>query len=811
MYISLNWLQQLVDSPLSAEELAHRLTMAGFEVEDIEDRRTWADGVVVGRVSQREPHPDADRLSVCTVDVGADTPLTIVCGAANVRADVLVPVATVGTYLPAVDLKIKPGKLRGVMSEGMICSLKELGLEKESEGIHLFEEAIAPGSDVRPRLGLEDIILDLSSTANRADALSMVGIAREVRALTGDKLTLPEIQPQTYKDDETRLRLDMAATDACPTYIGTLIEGVKVGPSPDWLQQRLEAAGTRPINNVVDITNYVLLEWGQPLHAFDADKLQRITGEETLALGVRFAKTGETLTTLDSAQRTLQDQTLLITACDQPVALAGVMGGEDSEVDEATVNLMLEAAWFEPVAVRRSARTQGLRTEASTRYERGVNQAELALACQRAIALIQDLAGGTVITQAKAEAQPERQWSNQIELRLDRLNAFLGPIVTEGDRGQLQAGQVETILTSLGCALSPISTEKTWTVTVPPYRYRDLEREIDLIEEVARLHGYDNFCDTLPQASGLGKLSAEQRTLRRLRESFRGAGLTEVIHYSLGKPEHDNQIKLSNPLLAEYSALRTEMLQGLIDAYVYNLEQGNGPLWGFETGRIFWTEAEALKEGDRLAGILGGDPDQGTWTRSGKGQALTWYEAKGVLERVFARLGLDIGWQADASHGLLHPGRTAALILRGRPCGRFGQLHPVICRDRDLPQEVYAFDLDLSALLIALDDQEGRKVPLLKPFSTFPAADRDLAFFVQTDVAVGDLTRLMEKTGGKLLETVELFDEYRGENVPVGQRSLAFRLVYRVGDRTLTDKDIDPVQQKIRDRLVKQYKVELRS
>ncbi len=813
MHISLNWLQQLVDSNLPAEDLAHLLTMAGFEVEDIEDRRTWADGVVVGKVTQREKHPDADKLSVCTVDVGGEKPLNIVCGAANVRAEALVPVATIGTYLPQIDLKLKPSKLRGVPSEGMICSLTELGLEKDSEGIHIFEQQVAPGTDVRPLLGLEDVILDLSSTANRADALSMVGIAREVRALTSGTLTLPEIAQQDYVEETHQLNLEITEADACPTYTGTLIEGVKVGPSPDWLQQRLQAAGTRPINNVVDITNYVLLEWGQPLHAFDADKLKQVTGKSGLTLGVRLAQKGETLTTLDSTERKLQEQTLLITAHDKPVALAGVMGGEETEVGGETVNLMLEAAWFEPVAVRRSARTQGLRTEASTRYERGVNQAELALACQRAIDLILELAGGKVVCQSTAEAKPDRPWSNTIDLRLDRLNRFLGPVKVEGseETTTLTAEQVETILTALGCELSSLSKENSWTVTAPPYRYRDLEREIDLVEEVARLHGYDNFLDTLPKASGLGKLSTEQKVLRRLRESFRGAGLTEVIHYSLGKPEDENQIKLSNPLLAEYSALRTEMLKGLIDAFQYNLEQGNGPLWGFETGRVFWTEGDALKEGDRLAGILGGDPNEGTWTRSGKAQATTWYEAKGVLERIFGRLGLDIGWKADSSNPLLHPGRTAALILRGRPFGAFGQLHPEVCRDRDLPQEVYAFDMDLTALTVALDDNGGRKVAKLKPFSTFPAADRDLAFFVNTDVAVGDLTRLMQKTGGKLLETVELFDEYRGKNVPEGQRSLAFRLVYRVGDRTLTDKDIDPLQQKIRDKLVKQYKVELRS
>ncbi len=337
MRISLNWLRELVDINLTPEALAETLTMAGFEVEEIEDRRTWADGVVIGKVLTREPHPNADKLSVCTVDIGADKPSTIVCGAANVRADIYVPVATLNTYLPIVDLKIKPRKLRDVPSEGMICSLAELGLAKDSAGIHIFPQPdLKVGADVRPYLGLDDVILDLTSTANRADALSMVGIAREVAAITGAALHLPEV-PELGGQSGSDLAVRVAEAKACPIYMGTAIAGVTIAPSPEWLQRRLQAAGTRPINNVVDITNYVLLEWGQPLHAFDGDRLQAIAqaaspSASALTVGVRFAHPGETLTTLDSQQRTLQEQTLLITANDHPVALAGVMGGEDSEV-----------------------------------------------------------------------------------------------------------------------------------------------------------------------------------------------------------------------------------------------------------------------------------------------------------------------------------------------------------------------------------------------------------------------------------------------------------------------------------------------
>ncbi|MEL6496652.1 MAG: phenylalanine--tRNA ligase subunit beta, partial [Cyanobacteria bacterium J06623_7] len=382
MRVSLNWLQEFVDLNMSPEELGRVLTIAGFELEELIDLRENADGVVVGKVLERSQHPNADKLSVCKVDIGAAEPLDIVCGASNVRGDIFVPVATVGTYLPAIDLKLKPTKLRGEPSMGMICSLTELGLAKESDGIHIFvEDNIQPGDDVRPLLGLDDVILDLATTANRADALSMVGIAREVAALTGAEVRLPEVKEQEITPHSS-LAIEIAEPQACMAYIGTLIKGVKVTDSPDWLKWRLEAAGTRPINNVVDITNYVLLEWGQPLHAFDREKLQQVAGSEALTLGVRFARAGEKLKTLDEQERDLAPQNLLITANDQPVALGGVMGGEETEVDSSTSNIVLEAALFDPVAIRRSSRAQGMRSEASTRYERGVNQVELESACK---------------------------------------------------------------------------------------------------------------------------------------------------------------------------------------------------------------------------------------------------------------------------------------------------------------------------------------------------------------------------------------------------------------------------------------------
>ncbi len=819
MYIALNWLKELVDYQLDPEELAKTLTLAGFEVESIEDRSTWADGVVVGRVLTRSQHPNADKLSVCTVDIGGEEPLQIVCGAANVRAGIHVAVATVGTYLPKVDLKIKPAKLRGEKSEGMICSLSEVGLTKESEGIHIFGEAEDPatpeiGTDVRSLLGLDEVILDLSSTANRADALSMVGIAREVAALTGGNLHLPTVEAITIPS-QPQLTVSVREPQACPVYSATLIQGVKIAPSPEWLQRRLQAADIRPINNVVDVTNYILLEWGQPLHAFDADKLQAVSGSQTIQMGVRYSeKQGETIETLDGQERQLNAQNLLITASHTPVALAGVMGGANTEVSQETQNIVLEAAIFDSVAVRKSARSQGgMRSEASTRYERGVNLAELEIAAGRAIELILQLAGGKISCQDISDRRPHLMGEpRSIQLRLARLNQILGPIDDDGEEGEITAADVERILTALGCQLTVVD-EDVWNVIVPPYRYRDLEREIDLIEEVARLYGYDRFLDTLPSASVAGFLSLDEELLRQIRSAFRAVGLNEVVQYSyaIEKLNDGSQVEIINPMFVEYSTLRSELISGLIQSFQTNIAQGNNALQGFEIGKIFGRdEAGQLIEADVLAGIMGGDPELGRWTTGGKPQSLSWYAAKGMLESVFHSLKLPVEYQADRSDPTLHPGRTASLWLKGQKLGYFGQLHPQLRQEKDLPPAVYVFQLNLDPMLNYLAAEE-QLVTVFKNYSSYPASDRDIAFFASVDLSLADIQKSITKAGGELLEAVEVFDEYRGANVPNGQRSLALRLIYRALDRTLIDADVEPLQQKVRDILVEKFSATLRS
>ena len=658
------------------------------------------------------------------------------------------------------------------------------------------------------------MILDLTATANRADALSMVGVAREVAALTGANLRIPAAADVAIQGKESpNLTVEISESEGCPIYTGTAIEGVKIAPSPAWLQQRLQAAGVRPINNVVDVTNYILLEWGQPLHAFDRDRLQSFTATQDINIGVRFAKTGESFKTLDGQNRNLQPQNLLITASDKPVALAGVMGGESTEVHEGTQNLVLEAAIFDQATIRRSARAQGLRSESSIRYERGVNQAALTTACNRAVALILELAGGAATVQKTASSgADDLSFSRSLELRLDRVNLVLGKLKRSETGGSeyLEPAEVKHILTALGCEVVPAGKERVFAIAVPPYRYRDLEREIDLIEEIARLHGYDNFCETLPSKTEPGYLSPEYAAIRNVRSAFRAAGLTELMHYSLVKTEGENQVVLANPLFVEYSALRTEMLSGLIDAFGYNLEQGNGALNGFEVGRIFWKDGDVMEEADAVAGIIGGDPTVGKWQQGGRDRALTWFEAKGILESVFQELGLAVEYQSDSSNSRLHPGRTAALSLNGKPLGIFGQLHPQLQQEKDLPEQVYVFQLDLAVLLAKLGSSRN-STRKFTGYSSFPASDRDIAFFAPVEVAVAEMAGAMKKAAGSLLDSVELFDEYRGDNVPAGQRSLAFRLIYRAGDRTLSETDVEPAQQKVRDVLVEKFGVSLRS
>jgi phenylalanyl-tRNA synthetase beta chain len=561
----------------------------------------------------------------------------------------------------------------------------------------------------------------------------------------------------------------------------------------------------RSINNIVDITNYILLEWGQPLHAFDADTL-----EEGLKIGVRFAKAGEKIKTLDAADRNLTSQNFLITSGDKPIAIAGVMGGAETEVSVKTTNIILEAALFTQVTTRRSARAQGLRTEASARYERGVNQAAIESATAKAIQMIVELAGGEVVEQSIVDARSQEV--RTIELRLTKVWQVLGEVDREDDDALalLSESEVEQTLKVLSFELEKQPIEEgsyaIWKVTVPPYRYADIEREIDLVEEIARIYGYDKFVETLPARTEFGFLSADQEGGRMIRAAFRAVGLTEVMHMSLCSPTESDQVKINNPVAIEYGALRVDLLTNLIEACAFNINQGNGILNGFEIGRVFWLDEAGSDETDRIAGIFGGDPTVGAWQHDSK--PMNFYEAKGLLDSVFHNLCVTVEYQPDQKDKRLHSGRTASLWISGERLGTFGQLHPQLRAEKELPDEIYAFELDFYTLL---DAMMKKSIPTFQAFSTYPSSDRDIAFFAPLKFTVAEIQRSITHIGGELLDSVTLFDQYIGKGVPEGSRSLAFRLVYRACDRTLTDVDINPVHQKVRDLLEEKFQATLRS
>ncbi|MFZ9752027.1 MAG: phenylalanine--tRNA ligase subunit beta [Cyanobium sp.] len=817
MRVSLQWLRELVavePGALEPRELAERLSIAGFEVDAIEDLAANAAGVVVGYVRGREPHPAADKLSVCQVDVGAADPLQIVCGAANVRAGIHVPVALVGASLPAVGLTIRPAELRGVASSGMICSLQELGQGGGGEGIAILDQlgqSLPPlGSPVAPLLGLDDQVFDLAITANRPDGLSMLGIAREVAALTGARVLPPPVPPGPSAQPLPASPEDQARMAAGGLFSLTALSGLQVGPSPAWLRQRLEKAGVRPINNVVDITNLVMLETGQPLHAFDRDRLTAAGQADPAAIGLRQARPGEILTTLDGVERNLDGEALVVTLADRPIALAGVMGGQAEAVSETTTAIWLEAAAFDPRAVRRSARSVGLRTEASSRFEKGLPPEATLAASDRAVALLQELAA----------ARPEGRWlhagsraaADPIRLRRDALHNLLGPVGgADAEEQDLPDDRIEATLTALGCVLEP--DDDGWSVTVPPSRALDLRREVDLIEEVARLVGYDQFGARLPDPLEPGGPAPIQLLERRLRQALCSAGLQETLALSL-TTGGSGRIPLANPLLADYGHLRDNLHDELLEAARRNLQASQEGFWAFEIGRVFRPLADGLEERALLSGVISGERRSERWSSSGKPRHLDYYEARGLLQAGLAGLAVPLqdrpAASGDTPAELLHPGRSAVLVIEGRPAGWFGQLHPALAAELELPDATYLFTIELEPLLTAAA-RPARRLPAFRPYPTVPASERDLALVVDRHVLAQDLLAAIRKAGKPLLEAADLVDRYEGAQVGVGRCSQAFRLRYRDASRTLTDPEVEAAHDKVRHALANQFGAELRS
>ena len=741
MRVSISWLKQLVQVNESVDDLSERLSMAGFEVDDVDDLSARAQGVVVGHVLEREKHPNADKLSVCTVDVGAQDRFQIVCGGRIVRAGLQVPGALVGDSLAAVGLSTKAGELRGVASKGMICSLTELGLTEQSDGIAILDElgeSLPPnGSPVAPLLGLDDTVLELAITANRPDGLSMVGIAREVAALTGGRLSLPELD---LNPSTTPLTTEL---DGC-FYSITKIEGVDGSkPSPTWLLLRLDRGGVHSVNAVVDdVTNLVMLEQGQPLHAFDADALEQLTGQpvDAKSFAVRSARDGEIFVGLDDQKRTLDSRVQVVTCHDRPVAVAGVMGSLESGVTASTRNIWLESALFAPPRVRQSARALGLRTDASSRFEKGLPVEKTLPRSARASALLsQEFScselGRWVGGSGPAEAGP-------VLLRRSALHQLLGPLDAANGPENLDDTSIETCLTALGCQLS--AHEQGWEVMAPPSRRQDLQREVDLIEEVARLVGFDRFGAHLPDPLEPGALTPRQQAERRLRQLFCATGLQEVTTLSLVPgSEQEERIAISNPLLADTSHLRTNLWAEHLQICVRNLKASQRGCSVFEIGNTYSGSPEAVSQTAVLAGVICGDRRLSTWATSGKPQSPDYFQARGVLTRVMEALQLELSDRRLTDDARLHPGRAATLVLEGRPLGCFGQLHPAMAEELDLPEATYLFELDLARLLDAAT-RSNRWTPSFKPFPTVPFSERDLAVIVDRSSAAADLIQAIQ-------------------------------------------------------------------
>jgi len=802
MRVSLQWLQELVSCPWPVALLAERLSIAGLEVEDILDLGKPLTGVVVGKVLACEAHPDADKLSLCRVDVGGPQPLQIVCGAPNVRAHIHVPVAPVGCRLPAIDLTIQRTRLRGVDSEGMICSLAELGQEGDTTGICILEEQpltgpLTPGAAVAPLLGLDDVVLDVAVTANRPDGLSMVGIAREVAALCGETVS----PPTAPRRPPSAMDLNRFA-QGCRLFSLSTVENATIGPSPLWLRRRLERAGLRSINTAVDITNLVMLETGQPMHAFDGE---RVTGGSA-AIHVRFGRPGENLHTLDGQQLALETGHLVVADGAGPVALAGVMGGAPTQITSRTRRILLEAAVFDPTAVRRSARLAGLRSESSSRFERGVAPQATLAAADRAVALLEELCGGTYVERQVA-CHPGVLEERQAPLRRRALHRLLGPMA---DGTPVQDATVESCLRALGCGLAP--TDEGWLVTVPHSRCQDLCREVDLIEEVARLVGYDRFSVALPAPLASGGRNRRQNLLHQLRQRLVATGLQELCHVSLdrGGP---GALALANPLVSDHSCLRTVLYTGLLRAARSNAQQGNGGLWGFEVGKVFSTVGPQ-REQQRLGAVLCGQQQHSLWQDGGKATPLDFHQALGGVERVLVSLGIRLQRQPMAApegiEHLLHPGRSVALMLPGGVfAGWFGQVHPRVTRSWDLPEDVFLLEAELMPLLAAAEQHHG-PAPRFQPFSLMPAAERDLAVVVGQAIGSGALMDAIRAAGEPLLEAVHYLSCFDGGDLAPDTCSHAFRLVFR-GEQTLTDAQVEAALATVLSTLEERFQAQRRA
>jgi phenylalanyl-tRNA synthetase beta chain len=801
MKVSLNWIKDYVDIPMGVNELINLLTMAGLEVEEATTTGQGFEKVVVAELLSIRKHPNADKLSLVQANTDQGR-FSIVCGAKNIREGQKVPLALVGARLPN-GVEIKKSKIRGELSEGMLCSEIELGLGADATGIMILSRDLPPGANLGQALGLRDTILDISITPNRPDCLCAIGVAREIAALTHQRVKYPLLTVSEEGEEiQQKTSVTVMDPDLCPRYVARMIEGVKIGPSPFWMSNRLEKVGVRSINNVVDVTNYVMMEYGQPLHAFDFNFL------EEGRIVVRRAMEGEQFVTLDGVKRTLDQEMLMI--CDglKPVAIAGVMGGLNSEIKDDTRVVLLESAYFSPAGNRRTAKQLGLETEAAYRFGRGIDYGGCLSAANRAAQLIHELAGGKIV-RGVVDAYLKPLKPKAIPLSVRKIHQILGT--------EVPAPKVIDYLK--GLELHVEEKERDVLVVTPPSFRGDLEREIDLIEEVARLHGYEKIPITLPEGPaspevGSRTLSLEKKTLDLLIHH----GYHEVITYSftsptswdfLGLPSGDKRrthIQILNPLTEDSSVLRTSLIPGLLEAARYNLSRKNSNLKLFELKKVFLPkEGEKLPtETKYLAGLaLGMDRDP-HWASVPR--PVDFYDVKGCIEDLLEALqikGMKFTRAEDIPY--LHPGKSLRILMEGETLGMLGEIHPQVMVRYDLPGKAYLFEIDFEQLVKGAG--EGKR---FRPLPKFPAVYRDLSMVVDEAVEVEKVTETIWAQDQPFIDEVSVFDIYQGAPIPMGKKGISYRIRFQAGDRTLTDEEVNRYHEKIIFQLMEIFKAELR-
>ena len=768
MQFSYNWLKTQADPNLSADEFAHLLTMSGLEVEEADKAAPEFSGVVVAEVKSVEKHPDADRLSITQVDAGTGELIQIVCGAPNVKAGIKVPCALPGAVLPG-NFKIKPTKMRGQVSNGMLCSTNELGLPDDGvDGLHILPADAPVGQNIRDYLDLDDTVFTLKITPNRTDCLSIKGLAREVAALTACENREPVIQTVPVQSSKTQpVRIDAPAD--CGRFLSRVIENVNAqAPSPDWIKQRLARSGIRIISALVDIGNYVMLELGQPMHVFDADKL-------TGSIIVRRAQNGETLACLNEKNVCLSENTLVIADEAGALSMAGLMGGEASAVSDSTKNIVLEAAWFVPEIIAGKARQYGFGSDSSFRFERGVDFKLQSDAIERASELILDICGGQA--GAVIEALGDLPAHKTVAVRTTRVEKLLGVAVDEA--------RIEKILAALG--LQPQKTADGFAVTSPSFRY-DIEIEADLIEEIARVYGYENIPDDYTSGQlAMLKLPETRRARFAVYQQMAARGYQEVVSYAFVDEQwerdfaaNQNPIRLQNPLAAQYSVMRSTLIGGLVEILQNNLNRKQNRVRVFEIARVFAKQADgSFQQNERVGGLVYGSADPEQWGE--KSRAADFYDVKGDVEDLLA--GKDITF-VKAEHPALHPGRTAHIVSDGRVVGFIGELHPQWLQKYDLPQAPLLFEIDMDVVL-------GKAKTVYQQVSKFQPARRDLAFVLPESISHDDLLNALKSVKDKLIQDISVFDVYRGTGLSEGMKSMAVKVVLQDSEATLTDEVLE--------------------